>query len=71
MLTFYGACRDTFVGAYGVEVVRQMASGMPFDIRKAVQFACKASARVIQKIGCLEPIPWLDEVECSPAGQEV
>ena len=55
-------CSDTFVGAYGVEVVRQMSSGAEFDIRKAVDFACKASARVIEYLGCLEPIPWLDQV---------
>ena len=53
---------DTFVGAYGVEVVRQMNSGADFDIRKAVEFACKASARVIEHVGCLEPFPWLDQV---------
>jgi len=44
-------------------VVRQKSSGKDFDIRKAVRFACQASARVIEHIGCLEPIPWLDELE--------
>ena len=71
MLTFYCACRDIFIGAYGVKVVRQMTSGMPFDIKGAAHFACKAWARFIQNIGCLEPIPGHDEVGNLPAGQEV
>lgn len=71
MLIFYCACRDTFVGAYGVEVVRQMTSGMAFDIKRAAHFACKASARIIQNIGCPEPISGHDELEYLPAEQEV
>ena len=50
------------MGAYGVEVVRQKSSGKEFDIRWAVRFACKASARIIESIGSLRPIPWFDEL---------
>ena len=45
-----------------------VGSGMPFDIQRVVRVACKALARFIQKRGCPEPIPWLDEVGYSPAG---
>jgi len=33
-----------------------------WDILEAVAFGCKAAARVIEHIGCLDPIAWRDEV---------
>ncbi|KAL8666351.1 MAG: hypothetical protein Q9202_001622 [Teloschistes flavicans] len=51
---------DTFVGAYAVEFVKQKHLG-GWNIKKAVEFACKASARTIEKVGALETIPWADE----------
>ena len=44
-------------------MVRQKHSGKKFDIGRAVRFACKASSRIIEHIGCLEPIPWFDDLE--------
>lgn len=34
-----------------------------WNIRAAVQYGCKASARVIEYLGCQEPIVWADEVD--------
>ena len=34
-----------------------------WDIKAAVQYGCKASARVIEYLGCLDPIAWADEVD--------
>lgn len=34
-----------------------------WDIKAAVQYGCKAAARVIEHLGCLEPIVWADEVD--------
>lgn len=53
--------RDTFVGAYAVEIAKQKGSG-DFDIQRAVQFACRAAARTIEQIGAQETIPWADDV---------
>ena len=50
------------MGSYGVDVVRQKRL-KTWDIRRAVQFACKAASRTIEQIGAMEPIPWADEVE--------
>lgn len=55
-------CRDTFVGTYGVEFVKQKRMGK-WDIRHAVQRACKASARTICVLGAQEAIPWADEID--------
>ncbi|KAL8773596.1 MAG: hypothetical protein Q9194_004303 [Teloschistes cf. exilis] len=52
---------DTFVGAYAVEFVRKKHRG-EWNIKEAVEFACQASARTIEKVGALESIPWADEV---------
>jgi len=57
---------DTFVGTYGVEYVRQKQMGK-WDIRQAVERACKASARTIEQLGAQEAIPWADEVDLSPS----
>lgn len=34
-----------------------------WDIKAAVEFGCKASAWVIEHLGCLHPICWADEVD--------
>lgn len=34
-----------------------------WDIKAAVQYGCKASARVIEYLGCVYPIVWADEVD--------
>ena len=34
-----------------------------WDIKAAVQYGCKASARVIEYLGCLNPIAWADELD--------
>jgi hypothetical protein len=54
--------RDTFVGTYAVEYVKQKQHGK-WDIRAAVERACKASARTIEQLGAQESIPWADEVD--------
>ena len=62
---------DSFVGGYAAEYLRSKLTGT-WDIRSAVQKGCKASARVIEHIGCLEPICWADEIDipASPRGSE-
>lgn len=55
------------MGAYAVEFVKQKHLG-GWNIKKAVEFACKASARTIEKVGALETIPWADEVGPDLAG---
>ncbi|KAG8527904.1 uncharacterized protein KY384_006820 [Bacidia gigantensis] len=50
---------DTFIGAYAVEYVRQKQLGQ-WDIKAAVAYGCKASARTVEQTGCLDPIPWSD-----------
>lgn len=54
--------RDSFVGGYTAEYIAQKQKGQ-WDIREAVQYGCKAAARVIEYLGCLDPIVWADEVE--------
>ncbi|KAH7374119.1 ribokinase-like protein [Cadophora sp. MPI-SDFR-AT-0126] len=59
------AAGDTFVGAYAVAVVRAGAGGEgggELDLEKVVRWACKASARTVQKEGAQGSIPWADEV---------
>ena len=34
-----------------------------WDIEAAVWYGCKASARVIEHLGCLTPIAWADELD--------
>lgn len=55
--------RDTFVGTYAVEYIRQKQRGEEWDIRKAIARACKASARTIERLGAQESIPWADEID--------
>lgn len=50
------------MGAYAAQYMAQKLQGQ-WDIRAAVQYGCKASARVIEHLGCLEPIVWADEVD--------
>lgn len=61
------AAGDTFVGAYAVAVVRAEGGGKggdkaELDLEKVVKWACKASARTVQKEGAQGSIPWADEV---------
>jgi len=54
--------RDTFVGTYAVEYVRQKLQGR-WDISEAIARACRASARTIERLGAQESIPWSDEID--------
>ena len=54
--------RDSFVGGYVAQYIMQKQSNQ-WDIKAAVQYGCKAAARVIEHLGCLAPIPWADEVD--------
>lgn len=53
---------DTFVGMYAVEYLQQKRRG-EWDIVKAIKYACKASARTIERLGAQESIPWIDEID--------
>lgn len=53
-----------------MEFVQQKYQGK-WDIRQAVKRACKASARIIEKLGAQEAIPWADEVDKHPAISEL
>ena len=59
-----GCGRDTFVGAYSIQWVKHTfeRSQHPWDIRAAVEYACRASAFTIQQVGCQESIPWASEI---------
>ncbi|KAL9617190.1 MAG: hypothetical protein Q9160_007995 [Pyrenula sp. 1 TL-2023] len=52
--------RDAFVGAYAIQWVKQKRQG--WDIRSAVECACKVSAQVIQGLGYQESIPWASDL---------
>lgn len=52
---------DSFVGGYTAEWLKSKQTGNWY-IKAAVQNGCKASARVIEHVGCLEPICWADEI---------
>ncbi|KAI4141409.1 MAG: hypothetical protein LQ340_007656 [Diploschistes diacapsis] len=54
--------RDTFVGAYAVEWVKQKQQNK-WNLGVAVAFANQAAAKTIQKVGCLESIPWASDLE--------
>ena len=56
-----GVFRDTFVGAYAVQWVKEKHGGN-WDLRSTVQYACQASAHIIQHVGCQEPIPWASDL---------
>ncbi|KAL8858524.1 MAG: hypothetical protein Q9178_005022 [Gyalolechia marmorata] len=53
---------DSFVGGYTAEYLKSKSTGN-WDIESAVQKGCKAAARVIEHLGCLEPICWADEID--------
>lgn len=61
--------RDSFVGGYVAELLAQKRGGEinvetgQWDIEAGIAYGCKASARVIEAIGCLDPIAWADEVD--------
>lgn len=54
--------RDTFIGAYASDYIRQRAKGS-WDIRSAVIRANKAAAIAIQSFGAQDGIPWADEID--------
>lgn len=54
--------RDTFTGMYAVEYVLQKQMG-EWDIAKAIEHACRSSARTIQALGGQSAIPWIDEID--------
>lgn len=54
--------RDTFVANYTLEYVTQKKAG-EWDIVKAIDRACKASAKTIEWFGAQESIPWADEID--------
>lgn len=57
--------RDTFIGAYASEYVRQkrMGTGEDWDIEKALARASKAAALTVATLGAQEGIPWADEID--------
>lgn len=55
------AAGDTFVGAYAVRAVSSMQS--EWDMEAAVQWACRAAGRTVEKKGAQSAIPWADEVD--------
>ena len=55
--------RDSFVGGYVAEYLAQKQRGEAWNIEAAIAYGCKASARVIEELGCLDPIAWADEVD--------
>ena len=61
-------CRDTFVGAYAVQWKKEKQQGGKWNLRTTVEYACKASAHIIQQVGCQESIPWASDL--SPIASE-
>lgn len=66
MLTSAG--RETFVGAYAVEYLRQKSSSQydpkgNWGIQAAVQRACEAANHSLNHEGCIYPLPWDDTFE--------
>ena len=59
LIPFY---RDTFVGAYAVQWVKGMKTG-GWDLKSAVRHCCKASAQIIQQVGCQKAIPWASDID--------
>ncbi|KAF7882663.1 uncharacterized protein EAF02_006026 [Botrytis sinoallii] len=62
------AAGDTFVGAYAVDLVRHTSSNTQSAdhdkiLLSAVQKACKAAARTVEKEGAQSAIPWADEID--------
>lgn len=54
--------RDSFVGGYVAEYLAQKQE-QKWEIEVAIKYGCKASARVIEALGCLDPIAWADQVD--------
>ena len=57
---------DNFVGGYTASYMSQklrLPEGGRWDIKAAVENGCKAAARIIEHVGCLNPICWADEVD--------
>ena len=50
------------MGGYAAQYIQQKQMNQ-WDIEAAVRYGCKASARVIEHLGCLAPIVWADEVD--------
>lgn len=55
--------RDTFVGTYALECVRQKRKKQQWDIKKAVERGCRAAAKTILQLGAQDAIPWADEID--------
>ncbi|KAG8530278.1 uncharacterized protein KY384_004779 [Bacidia gigantensis] len=59
---------DSFVGGYTASYMAQkldLPEGGKWDIKAAISNGNKAAARIIEHVGCLEPICWADEVDKS------
>ncbi len=54
------AAGDTWVGAYAVSAVRGHLAAK--GIHEVVKYACKASARTVERKGAQKSIPWENEV---------
>ena len=62
------AFRETFIGAYAVEYVRQVSTGQcnregHWNIEAAVQRGCKAQNYNLSHEGCIYPLPWANEID--------
>lgn len=61
------AFRETFIGAYAVEYVRQVSTGEcdkegHWNIEAAVRRGCKAQSYNLSHDGCIYPLPWANEI---------
>lgn len=55
-------CSDSFLRVYVVKFIRQKRK-REWDIEKAIDFASKAAARIIEQLGSQMALPWADEIE--------
>ncbi|KAK4216881.1 Ribokinase-like protein [Rhypophila decipiens] len=53
---------DAFIGAYAVEILRQMKAGEEEDISRAMEMGIKAGGLAVRDVGSMRSIPWRDEV---------
>ncbi|KAL9044154.1 MAG: hypothetical protein Q9214_002685 [Letrouitia sp. 1 TL-2023] len=58
---------DASIGMYAVEYLQQKQHG-GLDIEKAIKHGCKSSAQKIERLGALESIPWIDEIDARDHG---
>lgn len=63
-----GSFRETFIGAYAVEYLRQVSIGPrkkegDWNIEAAVQRGCKAASYILSHEGCIYPLPWANEID--------